>query len=66
MQTTADKFKDFCSTYLTLSDNYVGKPFDLEPWQEDFADILFADDEEGKRRFRQVILELARKKVNRR
>lgn len=62
-QEAADRVVIFFESYLTLTGEYMGKPFLLADWQKEMLQTIFGwkKKKDGKRKYTHVYLEIARK-----
>lgn len=61
MPATPAKVKKFISRLTNSSGRFAGKPFIVHPFQSDIVDLVFAQDGEGNRIRREVVVGMARK-----
>ena len=56
-----DRVIEFIETFCTLGGSYLGKPFEVLPFQREIIEKIYETDEEGKRIVRTALVGLPRK-----
>ena len=56
-----DRVIEFIETFCTLGGSYLGKPFEVLPFQREIIEKIYKTDEEGKRIVRTALVGLPRK-----
>ena len=57
----SERVIEFIEGFCTLGESYLGKPFEVLPFQRDIIEKIYQEDDEGKRLIRQAVITMPRK-----